>query len=87
MKSIKTIIMKIILNTSFDSNGLERHRLVINEKEVALIQDLSECPEDAHIGRDLIDGNDIIRFIKAGYECAKAGDNLEIISQKDEEYD
>ena len=78
--------MKVTLNTSTDSNDLPRHRLEINGKEEAFIQDLSECPEDAHIGRDLIDGNDIIKFIKLGYEAGKNGEELVIEKVLDPEY-
>lgn len=70
--------MKIRLNTEKDSNGSPIHTLFINDSEAEYIRDLSECPEDAHIGRDLIDGNDIIEYIKMGYEAAKLGDALEV---------
>jgi hypothetical protein len=79
--------MKITLNTSMDSNDLPRHRLVINGKDDVTIQDLSECPEDAHIGRDLVDGKDIIKYIKMGYDAAKNGEELEIETVQDPEYD
>lgn len=78
--------MDIILKTSTDSNDLPRHRLLVDGKESAFIQDLSECPEDAHIGRDLIDGRDIIKFIKMGYDAAKAGEELNISEGPDEDY-
>jgi hypothetical protein len=79
--------MKITLNTSMDSNDSPRHRLVINGKEDVVIQDLGECPEDAHIGRDLVDGSDIIKYIKMGYEAAKNGEDLEIETVQDPDCD
>lgn len=57
---------------------MEVHELFINDEKVQEIRDLSECPEDAHIGRDLIDGNDIIGYIKLGYEAGKNNEELEI---------
>ena len=78
--------MDIVLKTSTDSNDLPRHNLHINGKQAAFIQDLSDCPENAHIGRDLIDGKDIIKFIKMGYEAAKAGEELNISEAPDEDY-
>lgn len=79
--------MKITLYTSTDSNDLDRHRLDINGETAENIQDLSDCPEDAHIGRDLIDGYDIIKYIELGYEAAKNGEILEIEELPDPEYD
>ena len=53
------------------------HDLQIDDKHVH-IGDLSECPEDAIIGRDLIDGHDILRYIQMGYDAAKRDEMLEI---------
>lgn len=77
--------MDIILKIGEDSNGLEIHSLEINGDEVQYIQDLSDCPEDAHIGRDLIDGNDIISYIQLGYNAAKNGEELNITYEDLEE--
>ena len=71
------MILQLLVNK--DENDLPRHQLMINGEEDVFIQDLSDCPEDAHIGRDLIDGNDIIEFIKMGYEAGKAGEELIIL--------
>lgn len=79
--------MEIILYTSKDCNDSPIHRLVIDNKEVASIRDLSECPEDAHIGRDLIDGNDIIKYIKMGYGAAISGEEIVVRTQPDPEAD
>lgn len=35
-------------------------------------------PEDCIIGRDLVDGNDIIRYIEIAYEAGKNGEPLDI---------
>ena len=70
--------MKILLEVSMDCNDLPKHNLKVDGKSVAFIQDLSDCAEDAHIGRDLIDGNDIIKFIKMGFDAAKNGEELEV---------
>lgn len=37
------------------------------------VHDLSECPEDAIIGRDLFDGEDYIKAIKLGIQIASMG--------------
>ena len=69
--------MKVELKVSTDSNDLEIHQVYINGKYHKTIQDLSDCPEDAHIGRDLIDGNHIMKYIQMGYDAAKSGELLD----------
>jgi hypothetical protein len=77
--------MYIELKIGSDCNSSPIHELCINRKGMVTIQDLSECPEDAHIGRDLVDGHDIIRYIKMGYEAGKNGEDLDIIESELEE--
>ena len=85
------MIMKITLQIYENKyNGHSAHEVLIDEKHKWSIHSLSECPEDAIIGRDLIDGNDLIAAIKLGYEAAKRGDTLDITktySLEDEEDD
>ena len=44
-----------------------------SEKQIFSVSDLWECPEDAIIGRDLIDAEGIIDFIELGMKYAKEG--------------
>lgn len=71
--------MKIELKVGKDSNNLPTHDLYINGESEAYILDLSDCPEDAHIGRGLIDGNDIIKYIRIGYAAGANGEDIEVI--------
>lgn len=41
--------------------------------EIFDVYNLSECPEDAIIGRDLFDGHDYISALTRGMELAKQG--------------
>ena len=41
--------------------------------EIFSVSDLSECPEDAIIGRDLTDARNIVDFIELGIKYAKEG--------------
>ena len=41
----------------------ESHEMYINDKEVLSVYSLSECPEDAIIGRSLVDCYDIEKNI------------------------
>ena len=81
---IKTSSLKVTLLQSEDTyDGEIKHRLIVkdeNDKTIdeVGIQSLSECPEDAIIGRDLIDGDDLISFIKLGYKAGKEGFELNI---------
>ena len=68
----------VIIEDSWDT----RHELEINGQNVQSIYSLSEVPEDAIIGRSLIDGNDLIRYIKMGHEAGRKGEPLEIFHVK-----
>lgn len=47
-------------------------------KRLFSVCNLTECPEDAIIGRDLFDAEDYIRAVRFGMELAKAGyDDIE----------
>ena len=43
------------------------------EKCIFSVSDLSECPEDDIIGRDLTDAGNIVDFIELGIKYAKEG--------------
>ena len=50
------------------------------------VHDLSDCPEDAIIGRCLFDANDWLNAVKYGMELAKQGyDEIEYVTIEDEE--
>ncbi len=53
-----------------------KQTLLIDDEEVEVIIDLSESPEDAIIGRDLIDAHQIADYIQMGYDAAKRGEEL-----------
>lgn len=69
--------MKVTVITSEDRDGLRHQRLVINGENKLRVSPLSECPEDAIIGRDLVSCDDIIKYMKIAYEAAKRGENIE----------
>jgi len=57
-------------------NYRTRQVLFIDATKSQGVSDLSECPEDAIIGRDLIDCHDISRWIEKGAVWANAGYEL-----------
>lgn len=44
-----------------------------DKKELYGVSDLSECPEDAIIGRDLVSGGEALDLIKLGMSYSKMG--------------
>ncbi len=46
------------------------------------VRDLTDCPEDARIGRDLFDADDYISALLTGFKIANAGyDGIRIIME------
>lgn len=48
-------------------------KITKNEEVLYWVQDLSECPEDAVIGRDLFNIHDYKSAVMLGYELGKRG--------------
>ena len=71
---MKRIILRVESNT--DEGWYTNQTLFANDEEIASVADLTDCPEDAIIGRDLVDCNDIKDWIKYGYDASKRGDEL-----------
>ena len=69
---------KIVIRVEEDNDDdcFTSQTLFENDVEIANVSDLCDCPEDAIIGRDLVDCNDIQEWIKYGYDAAKRGDEL-----------
>ena len=76
--------MKVRLNHTENRDGEVNHQLYIEDKLVETIYSLSETPEDAIIGRDLIDGDDILHYMQLAYEAGKKGENFEVSYTKEE---
>lgn len=50
------------------------------DDELFSVCDLTKCPEDATINRDLFDADDYLRAVRYGIELAKAGyDEVEYV--------
>lgn len=56
--------MKIDIYTWEDDEGYKRQALYIDEVDRKYVGPLCECPEDAIIGRDLIDCEDLLIYSK-----------------------
>lgn len=55
------------------------HNLIVDKFCKGIqIYSLSECPEDAIVGRSLIDGNDIASFMQLAADAVKNGESFEV---------
>jgi hypothetical protein len=76
--------MKIQIKT-IQEDFSTRQAFFIDGEKVKGVCDLSECPEDAIIGRSLIDCCDLLDFFKMGYEAGKKNEPLEILFSETKE--
>lgn len=74
--------IKLTISTNWGSSDSPKHELTIDGKHNRSIGPLCDCPEDAIIGRDLIDGYHLIRYIQMGYDAAQRGEALDIMITK-----
>lgn len=58
---------------SIEIEVITRQYLMIDGDEKLSVRSLYESPEDAIIGRDLVDCNDISNWIEYGYNKAREG--------------
>lgn len=67
--------LKLIRCLDGDWVSRQEHHVIDQDTDTEIfdVYDLSECPEDAIIGRDLFDGDDYIRTLQLGMELAKQG--------------
>lgn len=69
------------LNTRIERNGVDFEEVFDGDKEVFSVYDLTQCPEDATISRDLFSASDYLRAVRYGIELAKQGyDEVEYVS-------
>ena len=61
----------------------ERQEMSIDGKERLYVRSLCECPEDAIIGRSLVDCHQVAQFMKEAYEAGKRGEEFTIITGED----
>ena len=64
--------------TDTDYCGGDSESMKINGKHRLSVSGLSECPEDAIIGRDLVDCSQVSRFMFEAHKAGKEGEPLNI---------
>lgn len=64
-----------------------QHEAYMDGKRIFRAADLTDCPEDAIIGRDIFDGHDFLAAVDLGYKMAQDGYklNMNVIEAKSEE--
>jgi len=70
--------MKVKIVYTQDKWGYSVETMYFDGKEKKVVHDLSETPEDAVIGRDLVDCHDLYLYMEKGYQLALAGETLEL---------
>jgi len=66
----------VITDSSNDYRSMEE--MSIDGKHVLTVADLSECPEDAIIGRDLVSCGDVVNYMELAHKAGKAGEPFEV---------
>ena len=61
------------LEQDFEDGYLIGERVYDNDNQIFSVYDLTECPEDATIYRDLFSANQYLYAIRYGIELAKKG--------------
>jgi hypothetical protein len=73
-KSAEAMAMIQSKTDYYDEDQYQRIADGVDELETKFsVSNLSECPEDAIIGRDLFDADDYLRAVKYGIALAKQG--------------
>ena len=70
---MKNKVYKVIVNQKEDEYEGVRYQSINNDIMRFSVSNLSECPEDAIIGRDLFDADDYIRAVRTGMKLAQEG--------------
>lgn len=70
--------MKIDIYTWEDDEGYKRQAMYFDGEYIESVRPLCDCPEDAIIGRDLLDCKDLLSYFQKGYETAQKGESLEV---------
>ena len=60
-------------------------QMFIDGKDELFVTDLSECPEDAIIGRDLVSCQKVVQYMIMAYEAGKRGELLKVEVKKEDE--
>lgn len=76
--------MKIVIVRRNCDDYEESQELSIDGKSILSVGPLCECPEDAIIGRDLVDCCRVAGLMKRAFDASGAGEtfNLEIVKEE-----
>lgn len=66
-------VYKVIINQEEDEYDSVCYEFIDNDMMQFHVGNMSECPEDAIIGRGLFDADDYIRAVRTGMKLAQEG--------------
>ncbi len=71
-----------------DDNYYSREKLIVDGEEVMEAHDLSDCPEDAILGRNINSMSSVAELMEFAYQAGKRGESfsLEYKELSEEEY-
>jgi hypothetical protein len=76
--------MKIVIIASRDGDDFVTEDMKVDGEQRLHVAPLCESPEDAIIGRSLVDCQDVAKLMKEAYEAGKRGEFFSIIVQGDD---
>jgi hypothetical protein len=70
--------MEIKITEYWDDYECEvyREKMEVDGKNVFGVANLSECPEDARIGRDLTDSDQVVKLMQLAFDAGKNGEEF-----------
>jgi hypothetical protein len=71
--------MKIIITETDTADRGPRQVMEIDGRESLHVCGLCDCPEDAIIGRDLVDCQQVADFMELAYNAGKQGEEFSIV--------
>lgn len=79
--------MKIVITEIYDSYECRviNEQMQIDGKGAMSVGDLSDCPEDAIIGRDLVDCGQVCDLMEKAHAAGKAGEPFVVEVKRDSE--
>lgn len=84
----KILKLDIYYTEDIDSWGDRSQTIIDKENDINFgVSNLTDCPEDAIIGRDLFDSDDYIRALNKGIELANKGYTKVIAGERIKEED
>lgn len=77
--------MKIVLHQWEDGDGYARESMRVDGQNQLYVGPLCECPEDAIVGRDLIDCSTVLSYMRMAHRAGREQQPLEVVLVAEED--